>query len=63
MEVEATGIVGITILLYCSNVFDPPIRQEILNNIEKYIKPENVIAKKDSENKNNYFTRNDSKSY
>lgn len=55
MEVEETGIVGITILLYCSNVFDPPIRQEILNNIEKYIKPENIIAKKEFENKSNYF--------
>lgn len=55
MEEEETGIVGIAILLYCSNVFEPPIRQEILNNIEKYIKPENTIAKKDSENKNNYF--------
>ena len=55
MEEEETGIVGIAILLYCSNVFEPPIKQEILNNIEKYIKPENTIAKKDSENKNNYF--------
>ena len=55
MEEEETGIVGIAILLYCSNTFEPPIRQEILNNIEKYIKPENTIAKKDSENKNNYF--------
>ena len=34
MEEEETGIVGIAILLYCSNVFEPPIRQEILNNID-----------------------------
>ena len=55
MEEEETGIVGIAILLYCSNVFEPPIRQEILNNIEKYIKPEYIIAKKEFENKSNYF--------